>query len=115
MGKPRGPDRVYPQALKLAAVERMETARNITALSRELGIPRTLLYFWRSRYRAEGAEPLDPRDPDVDRQVPFVFREQLLQVSPKVRHDPMRTALAILRAYETWRFSPRRGAGSDFA
>lgn len=54
MGKPRGPDRVYPQALKLAAVERMETARNITALSRELGIPRTLLYFWRARYRAEG-------------------------------------------------------------
>jgi transposase-like protein len=55
MGKPRGPDRVYPQALKLAAVERMEMVRNVTALSRELGIPRTLLYFWRSRYRAEGA------------------------------------------------------------
>ncbi|MCE5246833.1 MAG: uridine diphosphate-N-acetylglucosamine-binding protein YvcK [Candidatus Polarisedimenticolia bacterium] len=67
-----------------------------------------------ARYRAEGAEPLDPRDEDVERQVPFVFREQLLQVSPKVRHDPTRTALAILRAYETWRFSPRRGAGSDF-
>jgi len=46
---------VYPQALKLAAVERMEAVTNITALSRELGIPRALLYFWRSRYRAEGA------------------------------------------------------------
>ena len=58
MGKPRGPDRVYPQALKRAAVERMEAATNITALSRELGIQRELLYFWRSRYRAEGAAGL---------------------------------------------------------
>ncbi len=54
MGKRRGPDRVYPQALKLAAVERMATATNITALSGELGIQRGLLYFWRSRYRADG-------------------------------------------------------------
>lgn len=58
MGERRGPDRVYPQALKLAAVERMATTRNITALSRELGIPRGLLYFWRSRYRTEGAAGL---------------------------------------------------------
>ncbi len=42
MGRRRGPDRVYPQALKLAAVERMEAATNITALSRELGIQREL-------------------------------------------------------------------------
>ncbi len=61
MGRRRGPDRVYPQALKLAAVERMEAARNITALSRELGIQRELLYFWRSRYRAEGAAGLRER------------------------------------------------------
>jgi transposase-like protein len=58
MGKRRGPDRVYPQALKLAAVERMEVTRNITALSRELGVSRGLLYFWRSRYRAVGAAGL---------------------------------------------------------
>lgn len=58
MGKRRGPDRAYPQALKLAAVERMASTKNITALSRELGIQRALLYFWRSRYRAEGAAGL---------------------------------------------------------
>lgn len=61
MGKRRGPDRVYPQALKLAAVERMETATNITALSRELGIQRELLYVWRRRYRAEGVAGLRER------------------------------------------------------
>ena len=57
----RGRNRVYPRAFKIAAVERMETAENITAVSRALGVQRELLYLWRAQYRAEGPAGLRER------------------------------------------------------
>lgn len=56
-----GRDRVYPQALRVAAVERMEAAENITAVSRGLGAQRELLYLWRGKYRTEGPAGLRDR------------------------------------------------------
>lgn len=53
--------RVYSQAFKVAACERMETAGNIVALARELGVQRELLYIWRAKYRAQGAAGLRAR------------------------------------------------------
>lgn len=70
----RGANRVYPQAFKVAAVERMETAENITAVSRALGVQRELLYIWRRKYRAEGAAGLRergrPKQPAVAAEPP---------------------------------------------
>ena len=51
------------------------------------------------RYRGEGAVRVDPEDRDVDALVPLVLRRNLLQVGPKVRHDPMLTVRAILEAH----------------
>lgn len=54
-------NRFYPRAFKIAAVERMEAAENITAVSRELGVQRELLYLWRGKYRTEGPAGLRDR------------------------------------------------------
>jgi transposase len=40
------------------AIRRMETAGNVKALADELGIRRELLYDWRERFAAGGAEGL---------------------------------------------------------
>lgn len=61
MSRRGGRNRVYPQAFKVAAVERMEAAENITSVSRELGVQRELLYLWRGKYRAAGAAGLRDR------------------------------------------------------
>ena len=39
----------YPKALREIALERLKSCTNITALSKELGVHRTLLYKWRER------------------------------------------------------------------
>jgi len=39
----------YPKATRDMAVERLKSCGNVTALSKELGIHRTLLYKWRER------------------------------------------------------------------
>jgi transposase-like protein len=46
--------RSHSRAFKLAAVERMEAGENVSALSRELDVKRTLLYRWRDQYRSGG-------------------------------------------------------------
>lgn len=59
--------RLYSQAFKVTAVERMAKAANVAALSRELGVQRELLYLWQAKYRgqakyrAEGAAGLRSR------------------------------------------------------
>jgi transposase len=45
----------YPKALREMAMERLKSCGNVTALSKELGVERTLLYKWRERMeRREG-------------------------------------------------------------
>ncbi len=46
----------FSRASKLKAIERMDAGENVSALSRELGVKRTMLYRWRVLYRSGGAE-----------------------------------------------------------
>jgi len=58
-GKARQKERRrHSREFKLAAIRRMESAGNVTALADELGIRRELLYDWRAAYAAGGAEGL---------------------------------------------------------
>lgn len=43
--------RRHPAGLRQQAVERMELGVNISALARELGVHRNLLYYWRDRQK----------------------------------------------------------------
>lgn len=49
------------RAFKLAALQRMLAGENVSALARELGIKRKLLYQWRDRVRAKGPSGLRSR------------------------------------------------------
>jgi transposase len=53
--------RAFSRGFKLKAIERMDAGENISALSRELGVKRAILYRWRSTYRLGGAEGLRER------------------------------------------------------
>lgn len=50
--------RRFDRALKLEAVGRMDAGENVSALSREYGIKRAILYRWRYAVRDGGAEAL---------------------------------------------------------
>ena len=52
MSEDRG--RTFSRAFKLKAIERMDAGENVSALSRELGVKREILYRWRSQYRDGG-------------------------------------------------------------
>ena len=53
MSEDRG--RTFSREFKLKAIERMDAGENVSALSRELGVKREILYRWRTQYR-EGGE-----------------------------------------------------------
>jgi transposase-like protein len=53
--------RTLSRAFKLKVIERMDAGQNVSALSREVGIKREILYRWRSVYRAGGEERLRER------------------------------------------------------
>ena len=38
----------YPQAFRKMALERMRSCANVSALAKELGVDRTVLYHWRN-------------------------------------------------------------------
>lgn len=50
--------RLFSREFKLVALARLETAGNVGALARELGVRRELLYKWRAKYAAGGAGAL---------------------------------------------------------
>lgn len=57
--KPRQRERrLFSRDFKLAAISRMESAGNVSALADELGVRRELLYDWREKFQAGGAEAL---------------------------------------------------------
>src|SRR5512132_3221639 len=56
-----GMARRYERAFKVAALERMAAGENVSALSRNLGIRRKLLYQWRDAVRRGGVEALRGR------------------------------------------------------
>jgi transposase-like protein len=55
---PKKRSRVFSRSFKLAAVRRMMAGEDVSALSRELRVLRKDLYYWRTRFRAGGAEAL---------------------------------------------------------
>lgn len=60
----------YSREFMLKAVERLEAGERASALAIELNINRTIVYHWRDRFRANGAEALTskrgrPRTPEV--------------------------------------------------
>jgi transposase-like protein len=57
----------HPIGVKQHAVERMKLGENVSALARELGVDRTLLYLWRARTQ-RGREP-GPEGPIDVRQI----------------------------------------------
>ena len=54
----RGGARRLSREFKLAALARMAAGENVSALGRELGVRRKLLYQWRDTVRRGGAEAL---------------------------------------------------------
>jgi len=54
-------ERRFSREFKLAALARMDAGENVSALSRELGVPRKYLYQWRDRFRFGGAVALRSR------------------------------------------------------
>ena len=50
--------RIFSRGFKLDAVSRMAAGGNVSALARELGVRRKLLYEWRDAWRIGGEEAL---------------------------------------------------------
>ncbi len=60
----------HSREFMLKAVERLEAGERASALAIELNLNRTIIYHWRDRFRANGAETLTskrgrPRTPEV--------------------------------------------------
>ena len=53
--------RSFSREFKLSVLARMEGGENVSALSRELGVRRKLLYQWRDAFRSSGPEGLRGR------------------------------------------------------
>ena len=63
MSKPKikpKPKTRWTREFKLQALSRMDDAVDVTALARELGVQRELLYLWRRKYRSGGVDALHP-------------------------------------------------------
>ena len=58
---PKRRPRVFSRAFKLSAVRRMLAGEDVSALSRELQVPRKDLYYGRAHFRAGGPEALRSR------------------------------------------------------
>jgi transposase len=58
---PKRKARVFSREMKLAALNRMLSGENVSALARELGFRRKLLYKWRDQLRSGGPEALRTR------------------------------------------------------
>ena len=92
---PKRRSRVFSRSFKLAAVRRMMAGENVSALSRELQVLRKDLYYWRTRFRAGGAEALrgkgrprkaevilaKPKEPAGDLEA---AREQIAELERKI-------------------------------
>ena len=89
--------RTFSRAFRLKAIERMDAGENVSALSRELGVKREILYRWRSLYRAGGEERLRER-----RGRPTVAEAQALAAArgPSVKAADLAEAQRQIAALE---------------
>lgn len=61
MSKPKvkpKPKTRWTREFKLQALSRMDDAVDVTALAKELGVQRELMYLWRRKFRSGGADAL---------------------------------------------------------
>jgi uncharacterized cofD-like protein len=63
----------------------------------------------RSRYLEEGGEPVGSALEELEALVPRVFVRPVLEFERHVRHDPARTAEAVLEAHDEWTRRPLGG------
>jgi transposase-like protein len=74
--------RVYTEEFRRLSVARMQGCHNISALAKELDVPRRLLYRWQMRLHGPVA-PIAPRYPGVEdenRQLKQLLAERTLEV-----------------------------------
>ena len=61
----------WTREFKLRALARMDEAADVTALAKELGVQRELLYIWRRKFRSGGADALHAIGRPLNRERPF--------------------------------------------
>jgi transposase-like protein len=71
----------YSKEFRQQAVERMNACDNISRFSRELGVARHLLYYWRDR--------LEHKHPPIGRQREFILRKQILALKRVLANKTM--------------------------
>jgi transposase-like protein len=74
--------RIYTEEFRRVSVARMQGCHNISALAKELDVPRRLLYRWQMRLEGPVA-PIAPRYPGVEeenRQLKQLLAERTLEV-----------------------------------
>ena len=95
--------RFYTEEFRRLAVARMQGCHNISALAKELDVPRRLLYRWQMRLQGP-VTPIAPRYPGLEeenRQLKQLLAERTLEV------DFFKGALQKIAA----RRQPNDGAG----
>ena len=74
--------RIYTEEFRRVSVARMQGCHNISALAKELDVPRRLLYRWQMRMQGPVA-PISPRYPGLEeenRQLKQLLAERTLEV-----------------------------------
>ena len=62
MTRKQRPRKKYPKDLRARALERLKDCGNVTALAKELGVDRMLLYKWRQRMEGKAVSPVEARE-----------------------------------------------------
>jgi transposase-like protein len=94
--------RRHERAFKVAALERMAAGENVSALGRELGVRRKLLYQWRDTVRRGGVEALRGvgRPPAGARVAATVARERVAAPAGVAEPDELTRARQRIAALE---------------
>lgn len=98
----RGDARRLSRDFKLAALARMAAGENVSALGRELGVRRKLLYQWRDTVRRGGAEALRGvgRPPAAERLVRVPARPRAVVPAAVAVPDDLARAREQIAALE---------------
>jgi len=92
----------YSTEFKQQAVERMNACDNITRLSRELGVARHMLYYWRDRWLHAHPQPGLYREVCLRKQI---LKLKRLLANKTIEVDFFRRALQRVRARHRQRFA----------
>jgi transposase-like protein len=111
-------ERRFSREYKLAALSRMAAGANVSALAKELGVPRKYLYQWRDRFRAGGPAALRSRGRPTLADVAAMRTGAVLDLPASVAMPPSappdELALAQARIVELERKIGRQELELDF-